>query len=186
MRKLSIFLAAVFLTLFSANGQDFAFGVKGGVNVSSIGGNRYAGLGGLGSKVSFHLGAVVEIPISGKLAVQPELLFSSQGSNWTLNSSAEKLKLDYVNLPVLVKYYVIEGLSAEAGPLAGFLLSTNADKDDYKSLDIAIAIGASYKISDAIFVGLRYNKGIMNINNDPEFNGSNRNNVFQISVGYAF
>lgn len=189
MRKLPILTVLAFLTFISANSQDFAFGVKGGVNVSSVSGNTYAGIGGLGSlgsKVSFHVGGLVEIPISEKLAVQPELLYSSQGSNWGFNSSGDKLKLDYVNLPVMVKYYIIEGLSAEAGPLAGFLLSTNANKDDYKSLDIAVGIGASYKIGDNLLVGLRYNKGIMNINNDQELNGSNQNNVFQIWAGYAF
>jgi len=189
MRKLSILTALAFLTFLSANAQDFTFGVKGGVNMASVGGNAYAGfgaLGSVGSKVSFHVGALVEIPISEKMAVQPELLYSSQGSKWGFNTVGNNLKLDYVNLPVMVKYYVIEGLSAEAGPLAGFLLSTNANKEDFKSLDIAIGIGASYKIMGNLLVGLRYNKGIMNINNDPDLNGSNQNNVFQVSVGYAF
>lgn len=190
MRKLSILTALTFLTFLATNAQEFAFGIKGGVNVASLGGgNAYAGIGGLSSfdsKVSFHVGGVVEVPISEKIAVQPELLYSSQGSNWDFNSSGSSLKLDYVNLPVMVKYYIIEGLIAEAGPLAGFLLSTNADKDDFKSLDIAIGIGAAYKIGDNLFFGLRYNKGIMNINDDPDLNGTNRNNVFQVSAGYAF
>jgi len=189
MRKLSILTVMAFLTFISANSQDFAFGIKGGVNVASVGGNSYAGIGGLssfGSKVSFHIGGLVEIPISEKLAVQPELLYSSQGSNWAFNSSGNKLKLDYLNLPVMVKYYIIEGLNAEAGPVAGFLLSTNANKEDFNSLDIAVGVGASYKIGDNLFVGLRYNKGIMNINKDSDLNGTNQNNVFQISAGYAF
>ncbi len=177
------------MPVISMTAQDFAFGVKGGINVASIGGNTSTGLGALnslGSKVSFHIGAMVEIPFSEKISVQPELLYSSQGSNWSFSATENNLKLDYVNLPVMVKYYIIKGLSAEAGPLAGFLLSTNADKEDYKSLDIAIGIGASYKITENLFVGLRYNKGIMNINNDPELNGKNQNNVFQVSAGYTF
>lgn len=189
MKKLTILTVVAIFTFISGNAQDFAFGVKGGVNVASVGGNAYAGLGGLssfGSKVSFHVGGLVEIPMSEKLSVQPELLYSSQGSNWAFNTTGANLKLDYVNLPVMVKYYIIEGLSAEAGPLAGFLLSTNGDKEDFKSLDVAVAIGASYKIGANLFVGLRYNKGIMNINNDANLNGSNQNNVFQVSAGYAF
>lgn len=186
MKKISILTALCLLTFLTSNAQDFTFGVKGGINIASIGGNAYAGLGGLGSKVAFHIGGLAEIPISEKFAVQPELLYSSQGSNWALNSSGSKLKLDYVNVPLMVKYYIIEGLSAEAGPLAGFLLSTNADKEDFKSLDIAFGIGGSYKIGDNLFVGLRYNKGIMNINSNPDLDGNNQNNVFQVSVGYAF
>ncbi|MBM1105374.1 PorT family protein [Aurantibacter crassamenti] len=186
MRKLSILVAFTFLTIVSVSAQDFAFGVKGGLNLASIGGNSYASLGGISSKVGFHIGGVVEIPISEKMAVQPELLYSSQGSKWSYYGSGNNLNLDYVNLPVLAKYYVIKGLSAEAGPLVGLLLSTNAAKEDFKSLDIAFGIGASYKIGDNLFAGLRYNKGIMNVNNDATYNGTNQNNVFQVFAGYAF
>lgn len=189
MRKISILIAFAFITFQTVSAQDFAFGVKGGVNVASLGGNNVTGLGALGSfgsKVSFHVGALVEIPISEKIAVQPELLYSSQGSNWAFSSAENNLKLDYANLPIMVKYYIIEGLSAELGPQAGFLLSTNADKEDYNSLDIAIAIGASYKIMDNLMAGLRYNKGITNINAETEFVGNNVNNVFQIFAAYIF
>ncbi len=189
MRKLSTLTVMAFLTFLSVNSQDFGFGVKGGVNVASVGGNTYGGITGLssfGSKISFHFGGIAEIPISEKMAVQPELLYSSQGSKWPINSAGNNLKLDYLNLPLMAKYYIIEGLSVEAGPLAGFLISTNANKDDFKSFDIAVGIGASYKIGNNLFVGLRYNKGISNINANSDFEGNNQNNVFQISGGYAF
>ena len=184
MKKLVCIFTLV-LTVYQMNAQDFSFGAKAGINIANVGGYNYGGLGSLGSKVSFHLGGVAEVPISDKMAVQPELLYSSQGSNWSFGTNGDKLKLDYVNLPVLAKYYFIEGLSAEAGPLVGFLVSTNADDDLFKSLDIAFAIGASYKMNENIFFSLRYNKGISNINAD-DVGGSSQNNVVQISAGYAF
>lgn len=185
MKKL-IFFAGVLLCTFSARAQDFGFGVKGGINLASIGGSTYAGLGSFGSKVSFHLGGVAEIPFSEKIAVQPELLYSSQGSKWGLGTSGNRLKLDYVNLPILGKYYILDGLSAEAGPLVGFLIATNEEDDDrFRKLDIGFAIGASYKLNDNIFFSLRYNKGIANINGEG-FDGKSQNNVLQISAGYAF
>jgi len=63
MKKLGFILTILFAIL-QVNAQDFAFGAKGGINVASVGGNTYAGLGGLASKISFHLGGVAEIPIS--------------------------------------------------------------------------------------------------------------------------
>jgi len=186
MKKVSIFILGVFCTVFSANAQDFGFGVKGGLNIASVGGNTYSGLGGLGSKVSFHFGGVAEMPISDKLAVQPELLYSSQGTKWNFGNTGNNLKLDYLNLPILAKYYILEGLSAEAGPLVGFLISTNEENDDrFKKLDVAFAIGASYKLTEQFFISLRYNKGIMNINGS-DFDGSSQNNVLQVSGGYSF
>ena len=185
--KKSVFVLTLFFSVCQLAAQDFGFGVKGGINVASIGGNTYTGLGGLTSKVSFHLGGVAQIPISDKIAVQPELLYSSQGSSWDLGTGEDNLKLDYVNLPIIGKYYIIEGLSADAGPLVGFLISSNEDDEDrFKKLDVAIAIGASYKLNDHIFFGIRYNKGITNINGDDFDDLKSQNNVFQISAGYAF
>lgn len=177
----------VLVTISNVAAQDFGFGVKGGINVASIGGRSYSGLGGLGSKVSFHLGGAVEIPISEKFAAQPELLYSSQGTNWDFGTTGNKLKLDYINLPILGKYYIIDNLSAEAGPLVGFLISTNANDDQFKKLDVAFAIGASYKLGNNLFFGLRYNKGIANINGDAfDGGGNSQNNVFQLFAGYTF
>lgn len=114
------------------------------------------------------------------------MLYSSQGTKWNFGSNGNSLKLDYINLPILGKYYIIEGLSAEAGPLVGFLISTNEEDDDrFKKLDVGFAIGASYKLNENIFFSLRYNKGIANINGE-NFDGKSQNNVLQISVGYAF
>jgi len=186
MKKTSFFTILLCFAFTTISAQDFGFGVKGGINVASIGGGSYAGLGGLASKVSFHIGGVAEIPISEKISLQPELLYSSQGSKWNFGA-INNLKLDYINLPILAKYAIIKGLSAEAGPVVGYLLSTNApNKEDYSSIDVAIAIGASYKLNDNIFFSLRYNKGLTNINKNVNVDISNQNNVFQISAGYAF
>ena len=185
MKKQSVLTFLLCSLFVSVSAQDFSFGAKGGINIASIGGGTYSGVAGLGSKVSFHLGGVAEVPISEKFAVQPELLYSSQGTKWNFVGGSN-LKLDYVNLPVLGKYYIIERLSAEAGPVVGFLLSTNAEKEDYNSLDVALAIGVSYKLNDHIFFSLRYNKGLTDINKNESITVKNQNNVFQIAAGYAF
>jgi len=188
MKKQLLFTIFTCLLFVYGSAQDFKFGAKGGINIASIGGGSsfgVSGIGGLGSKVSFHIGGVAEVPISEKFAVQPELLYSSQGTKWNF-TGGDNLKLDYVNLPILAKYKIIKGLSAEAGPIVGFLLATNANKEDYNSLDIAFAIGASYKLNDNIFFSLRYNKGITDINKNDTVTIRNQNNVFQISAGYLF
>lgn len=185
MKKTSIITIIMCFVFSISTAQDFDFGVKGGINVASVGGGTYSGFAGLGSKISFHIGGVAVVPLSEKFALQPELLYSSQGTKWNF-VGGNSLKLDYINLPVLGKYYIIEGLSAEAGPVVGFLLSTNADKEDYNSLDVAFAIGASYSLNENIFFSLRYNKGITDINKNDLITVNNQNNVFQISAGYAF
>ena len=136
----------------------------------------------------------------GKLSLQPEVLYSAQGSNFGGVfgfTGIDDQKLNYVNVPILAKYRIIKGLSAEAGPVVGVLISADGNvldingntldgKDAYNTLDAGFAVGASYAMDSGFVFGLRYNKGITNINNGDFLNGSNQNNVFQIHAGYSF
>tara|TARA_R100000306_G_scaffold8537_1_gene11813 strand:- start:1188 stop:1736 length:549 start_codon:yes stop_codon:yes gene_type:complete len=181
-------------------------GAKAGLNVASLGGDSYyGGLGSLGSRTSFHIGGLVEIPLMGKFSIQPELLYSSEGSDWSFGTLGEDTKLDFVRVPVMVKFYVIEGLSAEAGPVFGVLVNAegtyydnngdlvNGDaKDYYRSFDAQFGIGASYRLNMGVFFSLRYNKGLLNVNEEYRVlgttynSGKNQSNVFQVSAGYSF
>ena len=197
----NLFLAAVFtaLTVTSAFAQgEVRFGLKGGLNLASIGGDAiYAGFGGFNSRTSFHIGALVEIPFTDKISLQPEVLYSSQGSktNYGFGTSADT-KLDYIAIPIMGKYHIIAGLSGELGPVINILASAEGldsntaivgdVKDQYKSLDIGIGIGASYRLPMGLFGSLRYNKGVTDINDDMNVTGKNQNNVFQVSAGYTF
>lgn len=170
----------VLLVSFCGNGlaQELRFGVKGGANVATIGGDHTENLD---PRISVHLGGLLEVPLNGKFALQPELLYSSQGSsqqyyNLVTDSSVKtKTKLDYIHVPVMGKYYIIKNLSIELGPQIGFLvLAKNKYKghmdsgridvrDFYSTLDFGIGAGASYYLNNGVFFSLRFNKGISNI-----------------------
>ncbi|MDC7999793.1 porin family protein [Aequorivita todarodis] len=211
MKKLLLLTAVALFAFTTAQSQEFRIGAKAGLNVASIGGDY---VGGLDPRVSFHLGGLVEIPLAGKFALQPELLYSSQGAKYgsylgvDLGDYEEKILLDYINVPIMGKYYIIEGLSVELGPQVGILVnakykgededgSFDVDaKEDYNSLDIAIGIGASYRLNNGVFFSLRFNKGLMDISDDDDeyfeegnyyrYSYKNQNNVFQVSAGYSF
>lgn len=190
MKKILLFIAVVALTCTTAQAQEVRLGAKLGLNVASLGGDSY-GVGSLGSRTSFHIGALAEIPLKGKFALQPELLYSSEGSDWSWGLGDNALKLDYIRVPVLAKFYIIEGLSAEAGPVFGVLVNASDDSDEdikdyYKSFDAAIGIGATYRLNMGVFFSLRYNKGLLDVNDIDDYSGSNQSNVFQVSAGYSF
>lgn len=195
MKKLLLIVAVALFSFTHSNAQEMSFGVKAGVNVASIGGGNYTGVGSIGSRTGLHIGGLVEIPLMENISLQPELLYSMKGTNWS------DTNLDYIDIPVLGKYNLpwVSGLSAELGPVIGILISAeqggNDVKDLYKTVDAAIAIGATYKLDMGVFFSLRYNKGLMDVNdsgtNNPNSNfwwGNSKvqNNVFQISAGYAF
>ena len=205
MKKVLLFIAVLALSYGTAHSQEFRLGAKLGLNVASLGGDSYYGVGSLGSRTSFHIGGLVEIPLMGKFSLQPELLYSSEGSDWSWGYLGDATKLDYIRVPVLAKFYIIEGLSAEAGPVFGVLVNAEANyydqnddlvrgdaKDIYKSFDAQFGIGASYRLDMGVFFSLRYNKGLLNVNEEYEVfgerynTGKNQSNVFQVSAGYSF
>ena len=205
MKKLVL---VVFLLVGYANAQTVKFGAKAGVNFASIGGDETDGIDG---KTGFHLGLVAEIPLSGGFAFQPEVLYSAQGAKYEESetlmgvtySYKEELKLDYINVPLLVKYSIIPGLSVHAGPQVGFSINSeyvseyNMDgdtgsetidlKDETNAVDLAIAAGLGYKLPMGVFFNARYNAGLSDIfDNEEGDDFSQQNNVFQLSVGYMF
>ena len=68
-KTLLIIIAAFTL---STQAQETLFGVKAGLNLASIGGDD---AGDAKTRSSFHIGGLVEIPVSEKFSVQPELLY---------------------------------------------------------------------------------------------------------------
>ncbi|WP_040278587.1 porin family protein [Psychroserpens damuponensis] len=199
MKKLMLLAAVAVFGLSSVNAQEVKFGAKAGLNMSNIGGDA-DDLDGL---TSFHLGGVAEIVISDKFSVQPELVYSAQGAKneetFEGITFESKLKLDYLNIPIMAKYYVAEGFSVEAGPQIGLLLSANEEfegggesgeedvKDGFKGIDFGFGIGAGYKMDSGLNFSARYVLGLSNIADGEESDDySIQNNVFQISVGYFF
>jgi len=134
MKKIILSAAALFVFGF-ANAQDLKFGAKAGVNFANLT-MDYSGEGDFSEdnamKIGFHVGGLVEIKFSEKFALQPELLFSTQGTKTEssendgdgfVSSYEATTNLAYVNIPIMVKFYPIPSLYIEAGPQVGFLVS---------------------------------------------------------------
>lgn len=199
MKKVLLTAAAIFAFGF-ANAQEVKFGVKAGLNMASLsGGDAY--YGSYGSKAGFHVGGLAEIKINDKFSVQPELLYSLKGADFNygfggaFGLATDKLNLSYIDVPVMVKFYPIERLSAELGPNVAFLMSaervqnTTIDvKDNFNSIDFGMNIGAGYELKQGIMFQLRYNLGLADISKTATgaTNVTDKNSVFQVSVGYKF
>lgn len=194
MKKLLLTAVFAVLTIVSINAQEF--GAKAGVNFAALNGD-----GDFDGRTSFFVGGVVEFEISETFSLQPELLYSSQGAKSSFSEEGFDfetiIKLDYLNIPIMAKYYVTEGLSIEAGPQVGFLLSAKAEfkedgesetediKDELSTIDFGLNFGLGYKLDSGLNFGARYDLGLSNVA-DSEDNLDVKNGVFQLSVGYFF
>lgn len=191
MKKLIMVLSIAILAYGTTNAQSISFGAKAGLNLANIVGDDVESLN---MKIAYHAGAVAEIGISEKFAVQPELLFSVQGATDEDDLAGTTVNYDYIlgylNLPVLAKYYVTEGLSIQAGPQVGFNLMSDWKIDDTKtdvkditnSVDVGVAVGVGFRTASGLFIQGRYNMGLTEIYEDVKAN----NAVIAIAVGYFF
>ena len=203
MKKLLLIAAVAVSGFTSANAQDINWGAKAGLNFASIAGDGTEELSG---KTGFHIGFLAEMILTDQFAIQPEILYSTQGAKGEISESEfnakQQLNLNYVNIPIMAKYYIMDGLNLELGPQVGFLVTAEANyeetaegesfsesediKDELNSTDLALAGGLGYKMGK-IFLNARYGVGLSNIlKNEGEDNFSQKNTVFQLSVGYMF
>lgn len=166
--------------------------------------------------------------MNDKLAIQPELMYSVQGGKMeesgsqvimgqTFSYNAEsKWDLHYINVPIMVKYFVIPSVAIEAGPYVGFNIKSEAKyestvtaagvtetdkstedmKEGTSSVDFGLGFGASYNLDNGFFAGVRYNLGLSKVSKEYSETVEGveykypaydfKNGVFQVSVGYKF
>lgn len=194
MRKIILSALAVFAFSF-ANAQQTKFGVKAGLNIanqkfeaqgSSITGNSIVGI---------QIGGFAEIEVADKFAIQPELLFSTEGSKLKAEGQEVLFNLSYINVPVMAKFYPAEKFSIQAGPQLGLLVSAKGKldggskediKEGYKSINFGLNFGAGYEFTENCLLDLRYNLGLSDVAKDNEEGLKMTGSVFSIAVGYKF
>lgn len=195
MKKL-LLIAVAALFSFTALNAQVNFGVKAGVNFSDITGEMVDSFNG---RTSLHFGVMSEFMLGEKFGLQPELQYSSQGSDYDEEDFdiSGTVKVDYLNIPVMANIYVADGFFFQAGPQVGFLLSATDEyegeeddiKDFLKGTDFGINFGLGYKLDSGLNFGARYNLGLSDNLDTTEFESEGaeyKNSVIQISVGWFF
>ncbi|SCY64600.1 porin family protein [Flavobacterium caeni] len=156
------------------------FGIKAGANFADLDGIT------LDTKMrtGFHFGALLELDLPGPLAIQPELVYSSQGAK--VNAAAfDDIQYDYLTVPVALKLYLIPSvLNVELGPQFSFLVNDNNafNPGDSSSFDFAALGGLGLDLGNHLFLQGRYVLGLT----DASSNADVKNKVIQLSVGYKF
>ncbi|MGG5207584.1 porin family protein [Chryseobacterium sp. MIQD13] len=207
MKKLILGLAVTasslaFAQKTTSSSNPVTFGVKGGMNVSSL--SKDEGLDDQKSKIGFNAGVFANIPVAESFSVQPELLYSQYGAKSEYTGFGSKFssstKLDYITVPVMLQYNLIPNLYVEAGPEFGFMVSaknkiknenngdsTTSDnyKDDLKTFNFGIGLGAGYYFTPNFGITARYVAGLTDTFKDNSGDAI-RNNVFQVGLAYKF
>jgi len=188
MKKLCLAIVFVMLTISMARAQgSVQFGVTGGL-INGSGDVTIAGfsvgeilnsldvdiLNGTG----FFIGALVDIEATEKLHVQPELLYASIGEEGA------------ILIPVMAKYYVVEGFNLQAGPQLDYVLNVPDLAEPFvNEFGLSIGLGAGYDINEQFAIQGKYTFGLtdrLDSAVDGILSSSLKINTFQIGVVYKF
>lgn len=183
---LTLFLTASFGMLHAQNDNvTTEFGVKGGFNMSNFLSDDDEATDE-NILYGFNAGVYATLPISNFVAIQPEVLFTTRGSeleyDTDLGSGNTKFKLNYIEVPLLVRVNITKNFNLQAGGYASYLVSSKVtgdgavdfeeeiDTDDLNKFDAGIVAGVGVDFSP-ISIGVRYNYGLTTIGKERTIAG---------------
>jgi outer membrane immunogenic protein len=208
MKKLILGAAVAMSSLAFAQ----QFGVKGGMNVSSL--SEGSNIIDQTEKISFNAGVFYNVPVAKNFSVQTEILYSELGSKVTLGDNSYSPEysrnLGYISAPVMFQYNATPRFYLEAGPQVSVLVSANdklesdlilidnnlelidnnleLDTDrsnNYSTFDFGVGLGAGYYFTPNLGLTARYTVGLTDIIKNNT--GDNvKNNLFQVGLAYKF
>lgn len=162
------------------------FGVKGGLNLS----NMYTeDVDDNNVLTSFNAGIYLALPLTSFLAMQPEVLYSRKGSELTYDNvfatGTAKFKLNYIEVPVLLKANLTPNFNIQVGPYFAYLVDAqvtnetdngtfdfedNFDNDDFNKFDAGLSAGIEFDFEN-FGIGARYNYGLTTVGKDRDIAG---------------
>ena len=215
MKKIALFFAAFLFSAGIASAQFLSFGIKGGLNFSTLkfddiqnitsGSGTYS-LQSDESFQGFHIGAMARVKLFSAY-LQPELYINTAGGNVLVEEfqsgggSTEyvrQIKYNKVDLPVLLGFK-IGPARINAGPVASVILSENSEIEEIipefeamsKTATIGFQAGVGIDILKMITLDYRFEGGLSRWGDEIEVGNNSyafdsRANVHLISVGILF
>ncbi|RMG88389.1 MAG: PorT family protein [Bacteroidetes bacterium] len=193
--KTSIIAALIFLA--GTLSAQFNIGIKGGLNYSDIAASDLRPVFQVSDiydyRTGYHVGAFMEHMASPFFGFRLEGLFSTKGAEDKLQNN--KLDLNYLSVPVLLRIRPLPFAAVHAGAEFGFKIS-QSDIPDFESqkTDVGWVLGASVKIFSRLGFELRYLHGTTDLSDGTNYTDLNgnpldlqfKNRSFQLSVEYYF
>ena len=192
MKKIFVLIAVAIVSM-SAMAQ-VQFGAKVGVDATNFWGKDTPH----GMKIGYQFGALMEYKFNPQFAIAPEVVFASQGGKFKIYDDDlikvdNTLTMNYINVPVMFKWYATPAFSIDLGPQVGFNVYSkykvgDLDAEDFKdmtkSVDFGVGLGGTYNLTDNAFVQARYTMGMTNAFKGDGNNAKNGN--IQLAFGMKF
>ena len=191
-------IAAMMVATVAAKAQfepgTFTLQPKVGVTLATISSDN--------TKFKFGMAAGIEgqYQLNNWFGLSAAVMYSQQG--FKAKDIDLKGNLEYINIPVMAKFYVTKGLSLNVGLQPGFMTKAKAKisgrdrdfKDECNKVDFSIPMSIAYEFENGLTFEARYTTGLTNVGKDV-FDSTdsswdkayqNKNEVFMLTVGYKF
>lgn len=174
--------------------QNFGGGFFAGLSASQLDGDNWGGY----HKAGLSFGIYTDVKLNKYVNAQIEIKYVQKGSN--SNSEDQSVfyvsKLNYIELPVFLKYRFLDKFSANIGLAAGTLQKATEDKGGYgdepaypefNQFELSGLVGVEYKIIENLLFNVRFNYSILPIRAHPGdqtyfLNKGQYNNVLTFAV----
>ena len=181
------------------------FGIKAGLNIS----NMYTkDVQDKNTIFGFNGGLFLKVPVTSNFAVQPELLYTTKGSELTYNSfvtGKASFTLNYVEMPVLAVINLTKIVNIYGGvyisTLTSVVVKNKSDvdlfnfenelkKSDFEMYDWGLVGGAGLDFNK-VSLGIRYEYGMKPVGKERSFLGQSyrfpdaRNSTIQIYLSIS-
>lgn len=139
------------------------------------------------ARVGFTIGAEAEYYTSTNwLSLSAGVMYQQQG--WKFKENSKSTNIDYINIPVLVNFYVAKGFALKVGLQPGFKVNASYDGkslEKVKSFNFAIPLGLSYEFNNGITLDLR---GAGSLTRVDDFDDDNKwyTDGGMLTIGYKF
>ena len=175
MRK-TFALVALALLCSKTFSQGFHYGIGAGLNYNTLIIQRFLDIESK-YNVGFNVSVIAEYNFNKSLGLRLQPGIANRGSilKYNAESSEDRVNINYLSFPLLLKYSPCNKLSFLLGPEYSLRLTAmpNSDERDVdmrgiynRKFDFAINAGVSYLVCDNIELEFRYNRGFFSTTKD--------------------
>mgnify|MGYP001163891636 FL=1 len=154
----NLFRSLFIITSGLCYAQHFDAGITGGLSMSQVSGDQYAGYNQVGPKVGFY----VSYPLNKKLNLQTELQYIQKGSKEVDAESYYSYKLNYLEMPITINSKIKESLSIETGIGTNYLISYEESEANSEPNKFALdfILGTTYQLLENTAINFRFTHSI--------------------------
>lgn len=174
MKKIFPFLVFIIIT-GALNGQKFGGGILAGFNASQVDGDSYSGY----NKFGFAFGAFTTTKIAEKVSGELQFRYMQKGANKKVTEndlSQYTSKLNYIEIPVLLRYHQNKKLSWQIGPGFGYLFNFSVEDENgplsndaisFRDFELLGMAGFQYQVMEKLGVSVTYSYSLIPIADHP-------------------